>query len=200
MSLPLKRNTVIADPPIAKFLFSDTRMAVVWLIVRIYLGYSWFDAGWHKIIETGAKTNYIYDGSGLLAFWQRIAAVPAAPAKPVITYDWYRGFIQFLIDIHAEAFMGKVVAFGETSVGIGLILGAFVGIAAVSGAFMNMNFMLAGSASSNPVLLILAIFLVLAWKTAGYLGFDRILLPLLGTPWKVPPTTAPKFTPTPAIA
>ena len=35
MSLPLKRNTVIADPPIAKFLFSDTRMAVVWLIVRI---------------------------------------------------------------------------------------------------------------------------------------------------------------------
>src|SRR5207237_464348 len=83
----------IADPPFAKFLFSDTRMAVVWLIVRIYVGYSWLDAGLHKILDTGAATNYIYDGKGILAFWQRIAAIPAAPAKPTITYDWYRGFI-----------------------------------------------------------------------------------------------------------
>ncbi len=124
----VNRHTVIADPPLARFLFSDTRMAIVWLALRVYVGYSWLDAGWHKILDTGAKTNYIIDGSGLLAFWQRIAAVPAAPAKPVIIYDWYRGFIQFLIDAHAEAFMGKVVAFGETAVGIGLILGAFVGV------------------------------------------------------------------------
>jgi len=26
--------------------------------------------------------------------------------------------------------------------------------------------------------------LVLAWKTAGYIGLDRFLLPLLGTPWR----------------
>jgi thiosulfate dehydrogenase (quinone) large subunit len=178
------RSTVIADPPLARFLFSDMRMAIVWLGLRVYVGYSWVDAGWHKILDTGAKTNYIIDGSGLLAFWNRIAAVPAAPAKPVIIYDWYRGFIQFLIDSHTEVFMGKVVAFGETAVGIGLILGAFVGVAALAGGFMNMNFMLAGSASSNPVLLVLAILLILAWKTAGYIGLDRFLLPLLGTPWK----------------
>jgi thiosulfate dehydrogenase [quinone] large subunit len=182
----INRHSVIADPPLSRFLFSDTRMAVVWLIVRVYVGYAWLDAGWHKVIDTGAKTNYIIDGSGILAFWQRIAAVPAAPAKPVITYDWFRGFIQFLIDNHAEAFMGKVIAFGETAVGIGLILGAFVGVAAVAGGFMNMNFMLAGSASSNPILLILAIALVLAWKTAGHIGLDRYLLPFVGTPWKAP--------------
>jgi len=187
----LARHTVIADPPLAKFLFSDTRMAIVWLVLRVYLGYSWFDAGWHKILDTGAKSNYIIDGSGLLAFWNRIAAVPAAPAKPVILYDWYRGFIQFLIDNHTEVFMGKVVAFGETAVGIGLILGAFVGVAALAGGFMNMNFMLAGSASSNPVLLILAIVLILAWKTAGYIGLDRYLLPILGTPWRAPKTETP---------
>jgi thiosulfate dehydrogenase [quinone] large subunit len=187
----VNRHRVIADPPLAKFLFSDTRMAIVWLILRIYVGYSWVDAGWHKILDTGAKSNYIIDGSGLLAFWQRIAAVPALPAKPVILYDWYRGFIQFLIDSHAEVFMGKVVAFGETAVGVGLILGAFVGVAAVAGGFMNMNFMLAGSASSNPVLLVLAIVLILAWKTAGYIGLDRFLLPVLGTPWKEPTTDTP---------
>ena len=186
MAALIKKNTVIADPPIARFLFSDTRMAVVWLIVRIYVGYSWLDAGLHKVLDTGAGTNYIYDGRGILAFWQRIAAIPAAPAKPVITYDWYRSFIQFMIDNHWEVFFGKVIAFGETAVGIALILGAFVGIAAVGGAFMNLNFMLAGSASTNPVLLLLGFLLVLAWKTAGYIGLDRYLLPILGTPWKAP--------------
>jgi len=186
MKALVTRSSQIADPPFAKFLFSDTRMAVVWLIVRIYVGYSWLDAGLHKILDTGAATNYIYDGKGILAFWQRIAAIPAAPAKPTITYDWYRGFIQFMIDNHWEGVFGKVVAFGETAVGLGLILGAFVGIAAVGGAFMNLNFMLAGSASTNPVLLLLGFLLVLAWKTAGFIGLDRYLLLLLGTPWKAP--------------
>ena len=43
--------------------------------------------------------------------------------------------------------------------------------------------MLAGSASSNPLLFVAALFLLLAWKTAGYYGLDRFLLPKLGTPW-----------------
>jgi thiosulfate dehydrogenase [quinone] large subunit len=176
-------NRIISDPPVARFLFSDTRMAPVWLLIRIYVGWAWLEAGWHKV-ETVGPGNYIVDGSGILAFWTRIAAIPAAPAKPAITYDWYRGFIQLLIDNHAEAVMGKVIAFGETAVGVGLILGAFVGIAAVGGAFMNLNFMLAGSASTNPVMLLLGFLLVLAWKTAGYIGLDRFLLPLLGTPWR----------------
>lgn len=89
-----------------------------------------------------------------------------------------------MIDNHWEVRMGRVIAFGETAVGIGLIVGAFVGVAAVAGAFMNLNFMLAGSASTNPVLLLLGILLVLAWKTAGYIGLDRFLLPILGTPWR----------------
>jgi thiosulfate dehydrogenase [quinone] large subunit len=184
MANAFTQKRIISDPPLARFLFSDTRMAAVWLAVRIYVGWAWLEAGWHKIEAVGAG-NYIVDGAGILSFWNRIAAVPAAPAKPVVTYDWYRGFIQLLIDNDAQIIMGKVIAFGETAVGIGLILGAFVGIAAVGGAFMNLNFMLAGSASTNPVLLLLGILLVLAWKTAGYIGLDRFLLPMLGTPWHV---------------
>ena len=187
----VRKDTVVADPPLARFLFSDTRMAPVWFLVRIFVGFSWLDAGWHKIIDTGAKTNYIIDGQGILAFWQRIAAIPAAPAKPVISYDFYRSAIQFMIDNHWEGFFGKLIAFGETAVGLGLIFGAFVGVAAVSGAFMNLNFMLAGSTSSNPVLLLLGFLLVLSWKTAGYIGLDRYLLPILGTPWKGVRLSAP---------
>ena len=69
------------------------------------------------------------------------------------------------------------------AVGIGLLIGLLTGFAAFFGALMNMSFLLAGSASSNPVLFTLAIGLMLAWKVAGYYGLDRYLLPLLGTPW-----------------
>ena len=69
-------------------------------------------------------------------------------------------------------------------VGIGLIVGGLVGIAAFFGALMNMSFMLAGSASTNPVLFFLAVFLMLGWQVAGYYGADRFILPILGAPWK----------------
>ena len=68
-------------------------------------------------------------------------------------------------------------------VGILLLLGAFTGIAAILGGFMNFNFMLAGSASVNPVFFLLQVLLILAWKVAGWYGLDRWLLPRLGTPW-----------------
>jgi thiosulfate dehydrogenase [quinone] large subunit len=48
---------------------------------------------------------------------------------------------------------------------------------------MNMSFLLAGSASTNPVLFTLGIGLILAWRVAGYYGIDRWLLPRLGVPW-----------------
>ena len=76
-----------------------------------------------------------------------------------------------------------MVTFGELAVGIGLIIGMLTGIAAFFGVFMNMNFLLAGAVSINPIIGGLAILLVLAWRIAGYYGVDRWLLPLLGTPW-----------------
>ena len=48
---------------------------------------------------------------------------------------------------------------------------------------MNFNYLLAGTVSTNPILGILGILLILAWRVAGYYGADRYLLPLLGTPW-----------------
>ncbi len=175
------RTTIyVQDPPVARALFSDVRFAWIWLVVRVYLGYQWVDASMHKVTSAA----WMVDGSGLKGFLANAAAIPtAAGAKPAITYDWYRGFIQSLISSGAYVWMAKIVALGELLVGIGLIVGAFVGIAAFFGAFMNMNFMLAGAASTNPVLFAIAGLLILAWKTAGYWGVDRVLLPALGTPW-----------------
>ena len=110
-------------------------------------------------------------------------ANPEAPARPRITYDWYRDFLNFLLDQEAYTWFAPIVVWGELLVGLGLIFGALVGIAAFFGTVMNMSFMIAGTVSSNPWMFGLTIFIILGWKVAGYLGLDRWLLPMLGTPW-----------------
>jgi thiosulfate dehydrogenase [quinone] large subunit len=179
-------RVVIADPPLARALFNRASLAWLWLVVRVYLGYQWLESGIGKVSDP----RWMGDGSALLSYWQRAVAMPAPPARPPISYDWYRGFLQALIDGQAHTWFAKLITFGETAVGLGLIVGAFVGLAAFFGAVMNMNYMLAGSASSNPVFFLLAILLILAWKTAGLLGADRFLLPLLA-PWKHRPEERP---------
>ncbi len=85
----------------------------------------------------------------------------------------------------ASVWFGDLIAFGELLVGIGLIVGAFVGVSAFFGAAMNFNFMLAGTASTNPLMFLLAVLLIMVWKTAGYYGLDRfLLLPLTGSAWQ----------------
>jgi thiosulfate dehydrogenase [quinone] large subunit len=168
----------IEGPAFTRFLFSNSKAGLFWLPIRLYLGFSWLEAGYHKFVDGG----WIDGGSALLAYWERAAAIPEE-GRPAISYDWYRAFIQMLIDNGAEAWMGYVITFGEMAVGIGLLIGLLTGFAAFFGAFMNMSFLLAGSASTNPVLFTLAIGLMLAWKVAGYYGVDRWLLPMLGTPW-----------------
>jgi len=60
----------------------------------------------------------------------------------------------------------------------------FVGVAAFLGAFLNWNYIMAGSASSNGLYGLAAILLILAWKTAGYYGLDRWILPRVGMTWQ----------------
>ncbi len=167
------------DPPFMRTLFHTTRFAWFWLILRAWLGYQWIDASLHKI---GAEA-WTGNGAALKAFWERAVQVPLPPARPAITFDWYRSFLQYLLDIQAYTWFAKIVAYGELLIGVALVVGAFVGIAAFFGGFMNWNYMMAGTASTNPMLFTIAILLILSWKVAGYYGLDRYLLPALGTPW-----------------
>lgn len=174
-----RKGTVVQDPPFTKTLFTDTRLAWVWLVLRVWLGYKWIDASLHKIDNPG----WVQTGEALKGFWTGAVAIPEG-GRPVIAFDWYRSFIQFLLDNEAYTWFAKLVAYGEMLVGIALIIGVFTGFAAFFGALMNWNFMMAGAASTNPLLLIVAIGLIMAWKISGYIGLDRFVLPYLGTPWQ----------------
>ncbi len=174
----------IEGPAFARFLFSNSRAGLVWLPIRLFLGFSWFEAGWHKFTGTG----WLDGGAALAGYWKAAIAVSDTGKGP-ITYDWYREFINFLLQGGHQTWFAPLVVFGELAVGIALIFGLLTGFAAFFGAFMNMSYLLAGTASTNPIMFGLAMGLIMAWKVAGYYGLDRWLLPRLGTPWA--PNTKP---------
>ncbi len=168
----------VEGPAFARFLFGNTRAGLFWLPIRLFVGIAWLDAGWHKITDP----EWTQGGAALRSYWERAASIPEG-GRPPITYEWYRDFLNLLLANNAETWFSWVVIFGELAVGVALILGALTGVAAFFGAFMNMSFLLAGSASTNPIMFTLAVGLILAWKVAGWYGLDRYLLPRLGTPW-----------------
>ena len=162
----------IGDPPLARFLFASGEASLIWLPVRLALGWVWLTSGWGKL----NNPNWM-NGTSLLGFWSRTLENSSAG------FDWYTNFLQSLVNINAATWFGPLVAIGELAAGIGLILGLFTGIAAFGSAFLNLNFMLAGTAGVNPLYFLLGIFLILAWRNAGWIGLDRWVLPRLGVPW-----------------
>jgi thiosulfate dehydrogenase [quinone] large subunit len=174
-----RKGQVVKDPPLVKTLLNERLAGWLWLPVRIWLGWQWVEAASHKITNPAWVTT----GAALKGFWTGAVAIPAE-GRPVIAFDWYRSFLQMMLDAQAYTWFAKLVVAGELLVGIALILGAFTGIAAFFGGFMNWNFMMAGSASVNPVLFALSVGLILAWKVSGFIGLDHFLLPLIGTPWQ----------------
>lgn len=172
-------HVYIEESPVSRFLFSNTKISWLWLVIRIYVGWEWLVAGWGKIHNPawiGADS-----GSALTGFING-ALAKTAGAHPDVQ-GWYAAFLQNAVLPNASVW-AHFVAFGEFAVGLALILGLLTGIAAFFGLFMNLNFLLAGTVSINPILFTLSIAIILAWKVAGFIGLDRYALPLLGTPWQ----------------
>jgi thiosulfate dehydrogenase (quinone) large subunit len=176
-----EKSTIIRieDPPVAKYLFGDVRiMPWIWLVLRLYLGYEWLMAGWGKLqspVWTGDKAGVAIAG------FVKGALAKTAGDHPDVS-GWYASFLQNVVLPNATTW-SYLVTFGEILVGLGLILGIFTGIAAFFGAFMNYNYLLAGTVSTNPAMLFIGLLLILAWKIAGWVGLDRWVLFALGTPW-----------------
>ncbi len=170
---------IIDEAPVARFLFSNTKMSWFWLIVRIYVGWQWLQAGFEKVTSPAWVGQNA--GTGMAGFIKG-ALTKTAGAHPDVS-GWYASFLQNVVVPHISTW-SYTIAFGELFVGIALIIGALTGIAAFFGLFMNLNYLFAGTVSINPVLFTLSIGLVLAWKIAGYIGVDKFLLPRIGVPWQ----------------
>lgn len=165
-------NNTIQMNRLSYFLFANPKSAPLWLLVRLYVGYEWSVAGYEKVIDptwlgTGA-------GASLSGFVQG-ALTKTGGAHPSVQ-GWYAAFLEGAV-LPNVTLWSNLVAIGELLVGIALIIGLLTGIAAFFGAFMNLNFMLAGTLSVNPQLFVLALGLVLARRVAGTIGADRYARP-----------------------
>lgn len=163
------------EPRWARFLFASSAAAWLWLVVRLYIASVFLPAGWEKI--TSGKWLFS-DGSTIQGLVGNAIAADGTPG-------WYVWFLQNVVEKFPGLF-ATLVALGEFAVGLGLLVGLLTGIAAFFGVFINANFILAGSLGVNPALVILGLFLVVAWRNAGWIGLDR---------WFIPWTHRTMFTP-----
>ncbi len=115
---PKSGSVEIEGPGFARFLFDNSRAGLVWLPIRLFLGFNWLEAGLHKATGTG----WLDGGAALKGYWTAAVAIPDKGSGP-ITYDWYREFISFLLNGGHYTWFAPLVTFGEILVGIGLMLG-----------------------------------------------------------------------------
>jgi thiosulfate dehydrogenase [quinone] large subunit len=170
-------NEEYPEPAIARFFLATAGAAALWFVVRMNIGAQWFLAGWEKVQDPTWGTS----GTAITGFVNG-ALAKSTGAHPSVQ-GWYASFLQNVVLPHAGLW-SFLITWGEVAVGVGLLVGALTGIAAGFGVLMNLNYLLDGTVSINPVLGVMGLFLVIAWRVAGLIGLDRWLLPLLGLPWK----------------
>lgn len=135
-------------------------------LFRLYLGVQWLTAGWGKIKDG-------FDASGFL-----FGALKKSTGEHPEVQSWWAGFLKNFAIPHVEMF-NILVPWGEFLVGLGLLLGTFTALAALMGAVMNFSYLLSGSSSTNPEMVLLEVLLLVAGFNASKIGLDRWIIPFL---------------------
>src|SRR5438270_4055432 len=67
MNKPALIPTQIPEPPFSRFLFADTRLSFIWLVLRVYIGWQWVEAGYAKIMSRSEEhTSELQSQSNLV--------------------------------------------------------------------------------------------------------------------------------------
>jgi thiosulfate dehydrogenase (quinone) large subunit len=149
-----------------KFLRENKIASVILTVLRLYLGYSWFTAGFHKL--TGG-----FDAAGFL---KGAIANPVKGPDGAVVFGWYVDFLKHIALPNVDVF-NVLVPWGETLIGLGLILGCLTTAAMFFGLVMNFSFFLAGTVSHNPRDIFLGFIILTAGYNAGKIGLDRWVVP-----------------------
>jgi thiosulfate dehydrogenase [quinone] large subunit len=194
-TLPARRRNLRA----ADWLFRSKAASVLWLVARLWLGYGWLDAGYQKL--WGSEKGAFWNGGGAGVKGFATAGVTGSKAgKGGASYGWFAGFLHGFV-IPNASWIAKAVTLSELIIGALLILGLFTGAAAAVGLVLNVIYMFSGSSGVNPAYAIIAVFLMLAWRNAGYLGLDRLVLPAMHNWFRPGPRTdTPVASPPPVPA
>jgi thiosulfate dehydrogenase (quinone) large subunit len=148
--------------------YRTPQVSILWTVLRIWLGIQWIEAGWGKL--TGAES---FNAGGFVQ-----GALAKATGEHPAVQSWYANFLESFALPNIGLF-NFLIPWGETLVGLGLIVGLATIPALLAGAFMNLNFMLAGTVSTNPILYTVAMILLFVGSGAFYWGLDRLFVPAI---------------------
>ncbi|MFB3162938.1 TQO small subunit DoxD [Neobacillus sp. 179-C4.2 HS] len=149
------------------FLKKNRFVSLLLTVLRLYLGWQWLKAGWGKI------SNGKFDASGFIN-----GAIKNMSGEHPAVQPWWGNFLKEVALPYVELF-NVIVPWGEFLVGLGLILGIFTSFSILMGLTMNFAYMLSGTTSTNPQMLLLGMFILVGGINAWKLGLDRWLMPLL---------------------
>ena len=159
---------------LADWFFRSSAASLIWLVVRLWLGYQWINAGYQKIWGSEKSFFWFGGGAGVKGF-AAAGVAGSATGKGGASYGWWAGFLHNFV-IPNASWIAKFIALGELALGIALVLGLFTGLVALFGLTLNLVYMFTGSAGVNPAYCVLEVPLILAWRNGGYLGLDRFAL------------------------
>lgn len=154
---------------VAKWLRESKISAGILTVLRIYLGYTWLTAGFHKL--TGG-----FDASGFL---KGVIANPVKGPDGSTVYGTYVAFLKDFALPNSHIF-NTIIPLGEFLVGLGLILGCLTTVAMFFGLVMNFSYLMAGAISTNPTDILLGAIILFAGYNAGKFGLDNWVKPFLG--------------------
>jgi thiosulfate dehydrogenase [quinone] large subunit len=170
-------------------LYRSDEAGLLWLVVRVWLGYQWLNAGYQKI--WGAERSAFWFGNGVGVKGFATAGVAGSTAgKGGASYGWWAAFLHNFVEPNAS-WIGKLVSLGEVLIGVALILGLLTGLAAAAGLTLNVIYMFSGSAGVNPMFALCSILLILAWRNAGSIGLDRFVFGGARTPRRLNRSSEP---------
>lgn len=159
---------------VSDWLYRSREASLLWLVVRLWLGYQWVNAGYQKIWGS-ERSSFWFGGGAAVKGFAKAGGLGSASGKGGASYGWWAAFLHNFV-IPNASWIAKLVSLGEILIGIALILGLFTGLAAAAGLLLNLTYMFSGSAGVNPMYALLAVLLMLAWRNAGWIGLDRLVL------------------------
>jgi uncharacterized membrane protein YphA (DoxX/SURF4 family) len=150
--------------------FTNKYASPIWLALRLYLGWIWFQmsisklqAGWLTSDPIGQMLKLVENGT---------IAVPL---------PFYRGVAGMLVDLGITPMLSHSMPFMEMAVALAFATGVLVPVAAVGAILLNINFVLSGIGNielDGPVIAG-QLLLILSYRVVGTLGFEKLAARIL---------------------
>jgi thiosulfate dehydrogenase [quinone] large subunit len=147
-----------------KLLRENVYISYLLTALRVYIGLIWLESGFKKI--SGG-----FDAAGFLK-----GAVKKSGGERPAVQSWWADFLNHFAIPNVELF-NVLVPWGEFLVGLGLLLGTFTTFSVLMGVVMNYSYMLSGTTSTNPQMLFIELFILVAGFNAAKIGLDRWVIP-----------------------